>query len=50
MDSDYLSLFSDEFQEDLAVFQEDEMVQAALKRGVDLKKYAQELEKDLKQV
>jgi vacuolar protein sorting-associated protein 52 len=33
--------------EDLAAFQEDEMVQQALKRGVDLKKYGRELEKDL---
>ena len=34
--------------EDLATFQEDEMVQQALQRGVELTKYADELEKDLK--
>lgn len=38
----------DEIDEDLALFQEDEMVQQALHRGVDLKKYGRELEKDLK--
>lgn len=36
--------------DDLAAFQEDEMVQQALHRGVDLKKYGEELERDLKQV
>jgi hypothetical protein len=35
--------------EDLATFEKDEMVQQALSRGVDLKKYARELERDLKQ-
>ncbi len=34
--------------EDLEAFQEDEMVQAALHRGVDLKKYGLELEVELK--
>lgn len=40
----------DKIDEDLAAFQEDEMVQQALHRGVDLKKYGRELEKDLKMV
>lgn len=40
----------DEIDEDLALFQEDEMVQQALQRGVDLKKYGRELEKDLRSV
>jgi hypothetical protein len=40
----------DEIDEDLAAFQQDTAVQQALQRGVDLKKYAHELEKDLKQV
>lgn len=40
----------DEIDEDLAAFQQDIAVQQALQRGVDLKKYAHELEKDLKQV
>jgi hypothetical protein len=35
--------------DDLAAFQEDEMVQQALHRGVDLKKYGRELENELKQ-
>ena len=39
-----------EIDEDLLAFQEDEMVQQALHRGVDLKKYASELELDLKKV
>ncbi len=39
-----------EIDEDLAAFQEDEMVQQALHRGVDLKKYGRELEKDLRLV
>ena len=39
-----------EIDEDLLAFQEDEMVQQALHRGVDLKKYGRELEKELKQV
>lgn len=38
----------DEIDDDLASFQEDEMVKAALHRGVDLRKYGRELEKDLK--
>ena len=36
--------------EDLASFQEDEMVKQALQRGVDLRKYADELEKELRDV
>jgi hypothetical protein len=40
----------EEIDEDLAAFQEDEMVQQALHRGVDLKKYGNELERDLRQV
>lgn len=40
----------DQIDEDLAAFQEDEMVQQALSRGVDLQKYGRELEKELKQV
>ena len=40
----------DGIDEDLAAFQEDEMVQQALHRGVDLKKYGKELETDLRQV
>lgn len=36
--------------EDLAAFQEDEMVQQALHRGVDLMKYGRELEIELRQV
>lgn len=36
--------------EDLAAFQENEMVQQALHRGVDLKKYGAELERDLRSV
>ena len=39
-----------EIDEDLAAFQEDELVQQALHRGVDLDKYAKELERDLRQV
>lgn len=38
----------DEIGEDLLAFQEDEMVQQALHRGVDLKKYGDDLEKELK--
>jgi len=38
----------DEISTDLLAFQEDELVQAALHRGVDLKKYGRELEKDLR--
>lgn len=40
----------DQIDEDLAAFQEDEMVQQALHRGVDLKKYGRELEKELRLV
>lgn len=40
----------DQIDEDLASFQEDEMVQQALSRGVDLKKYGDDLEKELKKV
>lgn len=36
--------------EDLAAFQEDEAVQQALQRGVDLKKYGNELELELRKV
>ncbi len=36
--------------DDLAAFQEDEMVQQALHRGVDLKKYGRELTSDLAKV
>lgn len=39
----------DGIDDDLAAFQEDEMVKQALNRGVDLKKYGRELEKDLKE-
>jgi hypothetical protein len=39
-----------EIDEDLAAFQEDELVQQALHRGVDLAKYGKELERDLRQV
>jgi hypothetical protein len=40
----------DEIDEDLALFQEDDMVQQALQRGVDLKKYGRELELELRTV
>ncbi len=40
----------DEIDDDLERFQEDEMVKSALHRGVDLKKYGQELGKQLKTV
>ena len=40
----------DEIDEDLATFQQDATVQQALQRGIDLKKYGHELEKELKQV
>lgn len=36
--------------DDLAAFQEDDMVQQALQRGVDLKKYGGDLGNDLKKV
>jgi hypothetical protein len=40
----------DEIDDDLERFQEDEMVQQALQRGVDLRKYGQELAAQLKEV
>ena len=39
-----------EIGEDLERFQEDDTVQQALHRGVDLKKYGRDLERELKQV
>ena len=39
-----------EIDDDLALFQEDDMVQQALQRGVDLKKYGNELENELRKV
>jgi len=55
VDEDNLNLASenidfDEIDEDLERFQEDEMVKQALHRGVDLRKYGIELEKQLKEV
>ena len=55
LDLDTLNLTSeeidfDEIDDDLERFQEDEMVKAALQRGVDLRKYGQELETQLKEV
>ena len=55
LDLDTLNLTSedidfDEIDDDLERFQEDEMVKAALQRGVDLRKYGQELEGQLKEV
>ena len=44
------SIDFDEIDEDLERFQEDEMVKQALHRGVDLRKYGLELEKQLKEV
>lgn len=38
----------DEIDEDLLAFEEDDMVHQALHRGVDLRKYGAELEKELK--
>lgn len=38
----------DEIGEDLLAFEEDDMVHQALHRGVDLRKYGAELEKELK--
>lgn len=38
----------DEIGEDLSAFEEDDMVHQALHRGVDLRKYGTELEKELK--
>eukprot|EP01041_Mallomonas_annulata_P001396 gene1396-2688_t len=43
------SIDFDEIDEDLERFQEDEMVKQALHRGVDLRKYGHELEKQLKE-
>lgn len=40
----------DEIDDDLDRFQEDEMVKQALHRGVDLRKYGQELSLQLKEV
>ena len=40
----------DEIDDDLERFQEDETVQQALQRGVDLRKYAEELSAQLKEV
>ena len=46
---DVSTTFSEaEIDEDLAAFQEDEMVQQALHRGVDLRRYGRELERDLR--
>ncbi len=45
----YNDINFEEIDDDLAAFQEDDMVQQALHRGVDLKKYGKELEKDLRQ-
>jgi hypothetical protein len=55
LDLDDLNLTSedidfDEIDDDLERFQEDEMVQQALQRGVDLRKYGQELAAQLKEV
>lgn len=55
LEQDTLNLSSDDtnfdqIDEDLALFQEDEMVASALERGVDLKKYGGELERELKLV
>mmetsp|Transcript_8188 Transcript_8188/g.15453 ORF Transcript_8188/g.15453 Transcript_8188/m.15453 type:complete len:728 (+) Transcript_8188:155-2338(+) len=54
LDLDDLNLTSedidfDEIDDDLERFQEDEMVQQALQRGVDLRKYGQELAAQLKE-
>lgn len=40
----------DEIDDDLDNLENDELIQQALHRGVDLKKYASELEKDLRLV
>lgn len=47
-DEDLLKINFSEIDEDLASFEKDDLVQQALHRGVDLKKYARELERDLK--
>ena len=49
-DADLASIDFAEIGEDLERFQEDETVQQALHRGVDLKKYGQDLERELKEV
>ena len=49
-EEDELDIDFDEIGEDLERFQEDETVQQALHKGVDLKKYGQDLEKELKEV
>lgn len=46
----YEDINFEEIDDDLASFQEDEMVQQALHRGVDLKKYGNELERELRKV
>ena len=55
LDIDTLNMTSeeidfDEIDDDLERFQEDEMVKQALHRGIDLKKYGQELATQLKEV
>jgi hypothetical protein len=55
LDLDSLNITSeeidfDEIDDDLERFQEDDMVKSALQRGVDLRKYAQELAEQLKEV
>ena len=47
---DAVDIDFEEIGEDLLALKEDEMVQAALHRGVDLKKYGRELEKELRLV
>lgn len=44
----YEEINFDEIGEDLLAFEEDDMVHQALHRGVDLRKYGAELEKELK--
>jgi len=46
--SDSLDIDFDGLADDLAAFSNDEIVQQALQRGVDLKKYGRELEKELR--
>lgn len=50
LEDDYESINFEGIDDDLAAFQEDEMVQQALQRGVDLRKYGGDLGKDLKKV
>ena len=45
-----MTFSEEEIDEDLAAFQEDEMVQQALHRGVDLRRYGRELESELRTV